>query len=93
MPAGVDVGGTTVVRYQTPTGQPCPRSLQLDGTVWGTGDCQGCGYCLLLEAAAWPRSAALYELAAADASATRDQGLIVLLWRLGVSGAERQDAM
>jgi len=39
--------------YRTPTGQPCPRSVQLDGTVCGSGDCHGCGYCLLLEAAAW----------------------------------------
>ena len=41
-------------RYQTPTGAPCPRSLGLDGTIAGSGDCHGCGYCLLLEAAAWP---------------------------------------
>ena len=58
--AGVDIGEATVVRYQTPTGQPCPRSLRVDGTVWGSGDCQACGYCLLLEAAGWPVSASRY---------------------------------
>jgi hypothetical protein len=35
-------------RWGTPTGDPCPRSVYLDGRVAGTGDCQGCGFCLLL---------------------------------------------
>lgn len=34
-------------RYATPTGEPCPRSLRLDGTVEGSGDCHACGCCLL----------------------------------------------
>ena len=34
-------------RWMTPTGDPCPRSLRVDGRVEGTGDCQGCGCCLL----------------------------------------------
>ncbi len=35
-------------RWATPTGDPCPRSLHLDGRVDGGGDCHGCGFCLLL---------------------------------------------
>jgi hypothetical protein len=37
-----------VRRWRTPTGQPCPRSQRLDGGVEGTGDCLGCGFCLLI---------------------------------------------
>ena len=40
-------------RYQTPTGEPCPRAVRLDGTVEGAGACLGCGYCLLLVPACW----------------------------------------
>jgi hypothetical protein len=36
-----------VRRYDTPTGQPCPRQLRVDGTVEGAGACLGCGTCLL----------------------------------------------
>ena len=35
-------------RWGTPTGEPCPRSLRVDGSVEGTGDCVDCGFCLLL---------------------------------------------
>ena len=34
------------VRYDTPTGRPCPRSIRADGTVEGEGACLGCGACL-----------------------------------------------
>lgn len=34
-------------RYPTPTGQPCPRCLRVDGAVEGSGACVGCGTCLL----------------------------------------------
>ncbi len=34
-------------RYFTPTGEPCPRSVRIDGTVEGTAHCHGCGFCLL----------------------------------------------
>jgi hypothetical protein len=34
-------------RYHTPTGEPCPRTVGVDGTVEG-GDCSCCGFCLLL---------------------------------------------
>ncbi len=34
-------------RYQTWNGEPCPRYLRVDGTVVGSGDCLGCGTCLL----------------------------------------------
>jgi len=34
-------------RWMTQTGDPCPRSLRLDGRVEGTGDCHGCGCCIL----------------------------------------------
>jgi hypothetical protein len=37
-------------RWSTPTGDPCPRTLRVDGSVVGTGDCTGCGFCLLLAA-------------------------------------------
>jgi hypothetical protein len=44
-------------RYLTPTGDPCPRVVRVDGTVLGSGDCLGCGTCLLfgglLDASAW----------------------------------------
>jgi len=33
-------------RYPTPTGQPCPRVVLVDGTVLGSGACFGCGTCL-----------------------------------------------
>lgn len=35
-------------RYATPTGFPCPRVVRVDGTVEGSGDCLGCGVCMLL---------------------------------------------
>ncbi len=35
-------------RWRTPTGDPCPRSQHMDGRVEGSGDCHGCGFCLLL---------------------------------------------
>ena len=35
-------------RWGTPTGDPCPRLVHLDGRVEGTGECQDCGFCLLL---------------------------------------------
>ena len=38
--------GSTEHRYATPTGQPCPRTLHVDGTVEGAGACLGCGTCL-----------------------------------------------
>lgn len=34
-------------RHGTPTGAPCPRTLRVDGRVEGSGDCLGCGACLL----------------------------------------------
>jgi hypothetical protein len=34
-------------RWRTPTGEPCPRTRRLDGGVEGSGDCLGCGLCLL----------------------------------------------
>jgi hypothetical protein len=40
-------------RWATPTGEPCPRVKRLDGTIEGSGDCVGCGFCLLLLAAAY----------------------------------------
>ena len=33
-------------RYSTPTGQPCPRTVRVDGSVEGSGNCLGCGTCL-----------------------------------------------
>ena len=40
--------------YATPTGEPCPRAMRLDGSVDGNGDCHCCGECLLLAFAPWP---------------------------------------
>jgi hypothetical protein len=34
-------------RWATATGEPCPRTVRLDGTIEGSGDCMGCGLCLL----------------------------------------------
>lgn len=34
-------------RHGTPTGEPCPRTVRVDGGIEGTGDCLGCGACLL----------------------------------------------
>jgi hypothetical protein len=34
-------------RYATPNGAPCPRTVRVDGTVEGSGDCLGCGCCLV----------------------------------------------
>lgn len=34
-------------RYPTPTGDPCPRTVRLDGTIENNGVCQSCGTCLL----------------------------------------------
>jgi hypothetical protein len=43
-------GGTdgSLRRWVTPTGAPCPRSQRADGSTVGSGDCHGCGFCLLL---------------------------------------------
>jgi hypothetical protein len=38
-PAACGVGA----RYDTPTGQPCPRSVRPDGSVAGDGACHECG--------------------------------------------------
>lgn len=40
-------------RYDTPTGQCCLRSVRVDGTVAGSGDCCACGTCLLVAERAW----------------------------------------
>jgi hypothetical protein len=40
-------------RYDTPTGQCCLRSVRVDGTVAGSGDCVACGTCVLLAQTAW----------------------------------------
>lgn len=34
-------------RYPTPTGEPCPRTIRVDGTIESGGNCQSCGTCLL----------------------------------------------
>lgn len=34
-------------RYPTPTGEPCPRTIRVDGTIERGGNCQSCGTCLL----------------------------------------------
>jgi hypothetical protein len=34
-------------RYDTPTGEPCPRVVCVDGSVVGSGSCLGCGVCML----------------------------------------------
>lgn len=34
-------------RYPTPTGEPCPRTICVDGTIERGGNCQACGTCLL----------------------------------------------
>jgi hypothetical protein len=34
-------------RYATPTGDPCPRTIRMDGTIENGGNCQSCGTCLL----------------------------------------------
>jgi len=34
-------------RYATPTGEPCPRTVHVDGTIENNGICQSCGTCLL----------------------------------------------
>jgi hypothetical protein len=39
--------------YATPTGAPCPRCVRVDGSVEGSGDCLGCGYCLIMANGAW----------------------------------------
>jgi hypothetical protein len=36
------------LRYPTPTGDPCPRTVRTDGTIENNGVCQSCGMCLLL---------------------------------------------
>ena len=38
-----DHAGAAGVRYNTPTGQPCPRSVRPDGSVVGDGACHECG--------------------------------------------------
>lgn len=35
-------------RYTTPTGDPCPRRVHVDGRVEGDGECLWCGFCLLV---------------------------------------------
>lgn len=34
-------------RYATPTGDPCPRTIRVDGSIENGGNCQSCGTCLL----------------------------------------------
>ena len=34
-------------RYPTPTGEPCPRTVRVDGTIEFGGNCQSCGFCML----------------------------------------------
>jgi hypothetical protein len=34
-------------RYATSTGDPCPRTIRVDGTIENGGNCQSCGTCLL----------------------------------------------
>ena len=34
-------------RYPTPSGEPCPRTIRVDGTIEFGGICQSCGTCLL----------------------------------------------
>ena len=34
-------------RYPTRTGEPCPRTIRVDGTIELGGNCQSCGTCLL----------------------------------------------
>jgi len=34
-------------RYPTPSGEPCPRTVHVDGTIENNGICQSCGTCLL----------------------------------------------
>jgi hypothetical protein len=34
-------------RYPTPTGDPCPRTVRVDGTIELGGNCMSCGTCLL----------------------------------------------
>lgn len=43
--------GTEERRWATPTGEPCPRVVRMDGTLEAGADCVGCGFCLLLLAA------------------------------------------
>lgn len=45
---------TETGRYATPTGEPCPRAVRVDGTLEGSGECTGCGHCLGLQDMAWP---------------------------------------
>jgi hypothetical protein len=40
--------------FATPTGEACPRTVRIDGTVEGSGDCLGCGTCLQLAELAYP---------------------------------------
>ena len=48
-------------RWATPTGQPCPRAVKQDGTIEGSGDCLGCGFCLLILAAAYGETGVAQE--------------------------------
>jgi hypothetical protein len=45
-------------RWQTPTGEPCPRVVRVDGTLEGSGDCVGCGFCHLIAGLVEPASTA-----------------------------------
>jgi hypothetical protein len=38
-----NVAESTVTRYDTATGQPCPRSVRADGSIEGDGACHSCG--------------------------------------------------
>jgi hypothetical protein len=42
-----------MTKYNTPSGEPCPRVVRRDGTVQGSGDCAACGTCLQLPELAW----------------------------------------
>jgi len=49
---GADTAGSRApriagYRYPTPTGEPCPRTVHVDGTIENNGICQSCGTCLL----------------------------------------------
>jgi hypothetical protein len=48
-----EAAGADARRYLTPTGDPCPRTVHVDGSVEGTGECLWCGYCILLAEAPW----------------------------------------
>ena len=54
----MDTDTATGTRWDTPTGEPCPRAVRLDGTIEGAAHCVSCSCCLLLLRAAWPDAVA-----------------------------------